>query len=391
MAHALLGTRIVVAQTPDSVAARTARLALGFAVDTTAVPATWWGVDPALAARPAVVRFWRDYLVVRGDSVRRLALWSAADRRRMPDPDLALASAGYIQDANAVLVEAIPLLAGDPSRWVLRTVYVGGGTASRPGLLAMERVHVVREGARWALAHPSAVETAGWHRVRVGPFEYVVHPTLRFDSARAAETARWAEVTARRFGISNPAPITYYQLPDLEAAFRVMGLDWTITTDRVGGRANPRARIVLAADPRFGEAYRHEIVHVLLAPWIGEAPGFVGEGIAYWLGGARGQPFPATMRDLAAFLTRQPALGLRIILDEENQGASASARFPAAAAVFELAYRRGGDAAVRRLVDRMRQETPTLESVAVALGMAPIELDAGWRALVLSYAKVTAR
>lgn len=391
LAHIPLGARIVHAQTPNSVAVGKSRLALGFAVDTTAGPATWWGVDAALAARPAVVRLWRDYLAVRGDSIRRPALWSAADRRRTPDPDLALASADYIQGANAVLIEALPLVAGDSSRWVLRTVYVGGGTAARPGLLAMERVHVVRDGTRWVLAHPSAIETAGWHRARVGALEYVVHPSLRFDAARAAETARWVETIAQRFGIPSPAPITYYQLPDLEAAFRVMGLDWTLTTDRVGGRANPQARIVLAADTRFGEAYRHEIAHVLLDSWIGDASVFVGEGIAYWLGGARGQPFAAMMRDLAAFLTRHPTLALGAFLREEQPGAVASARLPAAAAVFEMAYRRGGDTAVRRLVDRTRQVPPTLDSVAAALGMTPPELDARWRALVLSYAGTPVR
>ena len=298
----------------DSTAVPSGRLALGFAVDTTVVPATWWGVDPALSARPAVVRLWRDYLAVRGDRARRTAFWSAADRSRAPDPDLALGSEGYIVGANAVLVEALPIVPGDSTRWVLRTMYVGGGTAARPGLLAMERVHVVREGGQWVLAHPSTVETAGWRRVRVGRLDYVVHPALAFDSARAAETAEWVDQTAQRFEIANPASITYYQVPDLQAASRVMGLDWALSSDRVGGRANPAARVVLAADPRFGEAYRHEIAHVLLAPWLGEVTSFAGEGLAYWLGGARGRTFPGLMRNLEEFLTREPAVRLGTIM-----------------------------------------------------------------------------
>jgi hypothetical protein len=372
------------AQTQDG-GARASRLSLGFAVDTTVAPATWWGVDPALAARPAVVRLWRDYLAVRADSARRLAFWSDADRRSTPDPDLAFASASYVAEVGAVLVEAVPLVAGDSSRWVLRTVRVGGGTAARPGLFAMERVHVVREGDRWALSHPSLVETADWHRVRIGPLQYVVHPSLQFDAARAAEAARWVDATARRFGIVDPAPITYYQLPNMEAASRVTGLDWEMTTDRVGGRGNARARVVLAADPRFGEAYLHELAHVLLAPWVGGASQFVSEGVAYWLGGARGQPFPAMMRDLAAFLDRHPGLELRAILEAEGQGTAASVQLPAAAALFELAHRRGGDAAVRRLVDATRAGVPTIETVTAALGLAPAELEVAWRGLVAGY------
>src|SRR5215216_7702846 len=90
-AHVVLGARPSRAQSADSVAARPSHLSLGFAVDTTMAPDGWWGVDAALAARPAVVRFWRDYLAVRGDSARRPAFWSADDRRRGPDPDLARA------------------------------------------------------------------------------------------------------------------------------------------------------------------------------------------------------------------------------------------------------------------------------------------------------------
>ncbi len=387
----LLDAPTACAQARAATAARASRLALGFAVDTTVTPATWWGVDRAMAARPAVVRLWRDYLAVRGDSVRRAAFWSMADRRRMTDPDLALASEGYIVNVNAVLVEALPLVAGDSSRWVLRTVYVGGGTTTRPGLLAMERVHVVREGERWALTHPSTLETVGWRRAHVGRLEYVLHPDIHFDSARAAETARWLDSTALRFGIADPAPITYYQLPDLQAAARVMGLDWALTTDRVGGRANPRARVVFAADPRFGEAYRHEIAHVLLASWLGEPSAFVGEGIAYWLGGARGQPFPAMMRDLAAYLTTHPDVRLRSLLGKERLGAVASARLPAAAAVFELAQRRDGDAGVRHLVEATRRGTPSAETLAASLGLTPAELETRWRALVISYARTAER
>ncbi len=380
-----LGGPVACAQDAGGGAERSSRLTLGFAVDTTVTPESWWGVDPALAVRAEVVRLWRDYLAVRQDSTRRVAFWSAADRERAPDPDLALASASYIADADAVLIEALPLVAGDSSRWVLRTVYTSGGTIARPGLLAMERMHVVHEGGRWVLAHPGVVETAGWRRERVGQIDYVVHPALGFDTRRAQETARWLDATAHRFGVSDARRITYYLVPDVQAALQLTGLEWAISADRSGGRANPRARIVFAADPRFGEAYLHELTHVLLAPWLGDASAFVGEGIAYWLGGARGQTFPTMMQDLATFLARQPGLELRAVLEENGSGPIGSARLPAAAAVFELAHRRGGDAAVRRLVEETRAGQPGIEAVAGALGLTPPELESDWRALVLSF------
>lgn len=375
------------AHASDHAERSTPSLAMGFAVDTSTNPASTWGVDPALGARAGVVRFWRDYLEIRGDSVKRRAFWASVDRSDEADPDQILASEDYILDAHATLVEALPVDPGDSSRWMLRTAYVGTGTAQHPGLLAMERSIVVRDGARWALVHPRHIVTAGWRRERVGLLEYVVHPTLDFDITRARAAARWTEATARRFGITSPSPITYYQLPNMEAAFQVMGLDWALTTDRVGGRAHPAARVVFAADPRFGEQYHHEIAHVLLAPWLGQsASAFVGEGLAYWLGGARGKSFPVVMRELAAFLQTRPTLSLEAILTDETGEAAAGMLFPAAAALFEVAYRTGGDDAVRTLVEAMRSTAPSVTAISAALRMEPSKLSATWRELVLSYA-----
>jgi hypothetical protein len=288
--------------------------------------------------RPAVVRLWREYLAERGDGARRPAFWPAADRRRTPDPDPALAAEGYTAGASAQCHARV----GAPTRR-RRRVAVGAPHGIRrrrqsdaPGVLAMERVQAVREGDGLALHHPSGVETAGWRRARLDRLEYVVHPALRFNVRRTAETARRVEATARRFGVADRAPITYYQVPDLEAACRVMGLDWALSADRVGRRANPGARAVFAADPRFGEASRHEFAPVrrapvLHAPWLGGASAFVGEGIASWLGGARGRPFPEMTRDRVSVLARQPALGPVGILASDAAPAAASPRLPAAA------------------------------------------------------------
>ncbi len=372
------------AQDPPSETASQRRLVLGFAVDT--IASSRWGTDPALTALPGVVRTWRDYLLVRADPEKRTTFWSAADRERSPDPDLIVASESYIFEAHRVLLEALPLVTGDSSRWMLRTMYFQPGTAERPGLLAQERINVVREGTRWALSHPVADVTTDWARHVVGPIEYVVHPALQFNASRADATARWVDSTAQRFGLGDVAPITYYQVPHLAAAFSLMGLDWAITADRVGGRANPGARIVFAAHPCYGEAYRHELAHVLLAPLVKGRSSFTGEGMGYWLGGARGRSFPGMIRDVAGYLGRHPTMQLRAILEDRRNGDAASLRFPAAAVVFEIAYRRGGDAAVLQLIDQLGASEPTLGAIATALGMPAAELESTWQSVVRSMA-----
>jgi len=364
-------------------------LALGFAVDTTVVPDAWWGVDPARRVLPAVVRAWRDYLLVRHDPVRRAAMWTSTDRSRAADPDPILASESYLLDGTPLLVEALPIEAGDASRWVLRTLYVGGGSAEHPGVLGMERVHLVREtGAdgrpRWAMSSVTATETAAWYRTRVGLLEYVVHPSLRFDAQRAAATAAWAQRLNRRFGIGDERPVTYYQAPNLQDALRVFGLELALSADRVGGRASPASRIVVAADPRYAEAYHHELVHVLLHPMVGARPAFVSEGIAYWLGGARGRDFAGMMQELNRHLDAHGNLDLAGILSGGGMGAGASVQLPAAAAIFELAFRSGGDRRVRQLIDAIDAE-PTVAQIAAVLGTTPARLGADWRMLVRGF------
>ena len=256
----------------------------------------------------------------------------------------------------------------------------------------MERVHIVRERdagghVRWALASPTPIETAGWRHARVGRIEYVVHPALRFNPARAAETARWADALSRRFKVTDSALVTYYQVPDLQAGFHALGLDLALSADRVGGRANPLARVVVAADPRYAEAYYHELVHVLLHPVVGGRSAFVGEGMAYWLGGARGQSFHGIMRELAGFLAARPGVTLEMILATDGDGATGSARLPSAAGVFGLVHRQGGDVAVRRLIDALGTAEPSVSDLAHAIGITSAQLESNWRSLVISFAR----
>ena len=61
-----------------------------------------------------------------------------------------------------------------------------------------------------------------------------------------------------------------------------MGIDWTLSVDRVGGRAHPAAHLVIAADPRYVEEYRHELAHVLTDQRLQGAPLWMHEGVAVW-------------------------------------------------------------------------------------------------------------
>jgi hypothetical protein len=366
-------------------------LTLGFAVDTTATPANWWGVDPARAVLPDVVRFWRDYLIIRHDSLKRRGHWVPDNAETGVDADPVPVVAPYLLSARPQLVEALPAQSGNPSRWILRTIYATG-PAMQPAYMAFERSHIVgvRDGQgswQWKLEDPAVTETVNWPRHRIGLLHYVVHPSIAFNADKAHATARWVDSTLQRFGLEPPGPITYYQVPDLEAGFRISGFQWLLGADRVGGRASSMSATVLAADPRYGEAYLHEISHVLLAPLVSGRSTFVVEGLAYWLGGARGSDFVGMIRSGSTFLIRNPNITLDEIFSNRAQSAAASMGLPVAASFFELIHRRGGDRAVLDVIEKLGTGEPTMDRLAQAVGISTSEMIAQWQQLLLQYTR----
>jgi hypothetical protein len=84
---------------------------------------------------------------------------------------------------------------------------------------------------------------------------------------------------------------------------------WSAAEQRRWPNYDPSAtnRMVLTGDGAGGEAYRHELVHIVLQPLHTERThALIGEGIATWLGGSLGSDFPALMREHAAFLRAHP-------------------------------------------------------------------------------------
>ena len=57
-------------------------------------------------------------------------------------------------------------------------------------------------------------------------------------------------------------------------------------------------------------------------------------------------------------------------------------RFPAAAVLFELAFQRAGDAGVRAFIRSLGSQDVTLERLAIALRMAPSDVEAQFQAVL---------
>lgn len=113
--------------------------------------------------------------------------------------------------------------------------------------------------------------TRAWARRSVGRLEFRYAPDQRPDPARAAAAARFVDSVAALFAVPAPSRVTYLVTASPDAYFRALGLDFFILPDGPGpgtggqGGMVPGTTegLVLAGDPTQGEAYRHELTHVV--------------------------------------------------------------------------------------------------------------------------------
>src|SRR5439155_3990697 len=66
-----------------------------------------------------------------------------------------------------------------------------------------------------------------------------------------------------------------------------------------------------------GEAYRHELAHIILAPEVGRrtAP-LLAEGLMTWTGGSAGLDYPHLLPGLARYLAAHPGLSLEAVMED---------------------------------------------------------------------------
>jgi len=345
-------------------------------------------VDTAGGPRPALLALWRAYLAAGPDRYEPAPQWSDAEQRRWRVYDL---TTPWVYGSAPDRPRPTPLLVGlDPvapereDAFVLRTLYSTRDSATGAVLpVALARTYAVRERGRWVLANALPRLTAGWPRARRGAITFVYAPTHRFDDARARRSAAFVDSLARAMGVARPAAVEFYVADRPEELARIVGLDLALP-ETANGRAYPANVLVLSGLPAYGEWYPHELAHLVMTPLTFrlETATNVDEGLAMWLGGSKGKPFPVLMRELAADLAAHPARGLDSLLGPGAHTDSTGMR--AGAALAALAHARGGVAAVKAVLSPARTAAGPDHLVAAerALGLDRAALRAAWRATV---------
>jgi hypothetical protein len=142
--------------------------------------------------------------------------------------------------------------------------------------------------------------------------------------------------------------------------------------------------MILSGLPVYGEWYPHELTHLVLAGWLAEREvfGTMDEGMAHWLGGSTGRPFPVLMSELSRELSTRPSLTLDSLLGPGHRSDSLANR--AAAALLAFANERGGVNAVKSVLTprKVPRGLDHLSAAADALGLRGSALEAAWRAFI---------
>jgi hypothetical protein len=179
---------------------------------------------------------------------------------------------------------------------------------AKPLPYAVCRVYALRAAGRWVLANALGQLTRQWQQTRIGSITFVYPPTPRFNRARGGHSASFVDSVASAFGAGRSKPIEFYVADSQEDMFRLLGLD--VLPNHPPGLAYTTHRLIFGGSPIYGEWYPHELTHMALdslsKSW--RTPFALDEGLAMWLGGSRGNDFPALMRNLAGELQGRPSI-----------------------------------------------------------------------------------
>jgi hypothetical protein len=280
-----------------------------------------FGVDTAAADVGDIVRLVRAYLAKPDTSAASRVLWSRADPLDARWGDLARFYA--YQGFPATIAGVVSAAPGD-SVYVVKILHARADARQAVMPMAMQRVYAVKApGTRygWLLSNPLPRLTAAWQRHEAGMITFHYAPGQQVDTAGASRTVRFVDSVSTMFGVPSPSRIDYYSTASPDEYFRALGLDFYLLPSgrgsATGGNAITEAGIVLSGDPSQGEAYLHEVAHLVLRDRFGGGA-VLGEGIPTWLAGSKGRDAQALFRILAEYQRTHADVRLASVLEGDE-------------------------------------------------------------------------
>jgi hypothetical protein len=339
--------------------------------------------DPQRSAVHGAWLVWRDYLQARIRGEGRADLWVPDERARWPEYDLTGFQAYQsFARATVTVLSILPPTPESADTLVIRTLFtrvVRDSANDVRGIkpISLTRVYAVRTPAGWRLSNAFSRLTSGWSTVQEGPIRFLYSPTTKPSADRRRAARQFADSLAGAHQLPSPAGLLYVVTASGEEAYQAMGFDFAVVGSFAAGKAFPSNRIIVSGDPALGEAYFHELAHMVFEPIapVGSVPWLVSEGLAVWAGGGFDQTYAEARMTYAAALKSRDDVTLDMVVD--GRAADVGDVRVGGAVLCELLFEHGG---VQGLRTFLAQASSNLRSAAeAATKRAWTEIAAEWR------------
>ncbi len=341
-------------------------------------------VDTSIAEVKEVLDLWLRYLDSSPDSAYDNPHWNQEERKAYGPGEFDFTGRLMYQmpasDLVRIFKPVILSIEKENDRYAIRTLFYGDkleGYMARSNPWAITRVHAIRDHGSWKLANALPTLTAEWRKERVGRITYIFPHDHTLDTTLAQRSNDFCDSVGNLLG-REWAPFEYYITHSPDELGRILGFDFFFAGYTSGLSMNSQRKILAG----FGsEWYPHEFVHMVAGTIRNR---MIDEGLATWIGGSGRRVFPDMAKDLGECLSGINSVRFSDVFNQE-WGWQCAAFYTTGAILVDQAYKRGGMAAVRRLMSAPDDEREFVAFLSSELGVAPDDFDAAWRAMVARY------
>lgn len=331
-------------------------------------------VDTTDVEKRAVVALWIKYLSSQPDSIYDNPSWNTAEKKKYRDFDFTRKII-YQWPSEQLLNYYKPTILSvekEGDYYAIKTLFYAYEVeepykGSNPWCIT--KLYAVKENNNWKLKNAFSILTQLWPRKTVGNITFIYSPEHRFNSDLANKANNFCDSIVAKFQLSRWTPFEVYVAKNPDEMGKLLGFDFYFAGYTTGMGMND-ARIVWSGFD--SEWYPHEFVHLLVDSK--ERHGLVDEGFATWLGGAMAKTFNENAKRLAQEWAKNDTITFDHILNKK-WGWTFAAYYTTGAVICKLVHERGGNAALKTLLDTPSANDKLIQTVCQLLNIQSHELD----------------
>lgn len=341
-------------------------------------------VDTSNSEIRQIANLWINYLNSQPDSLYDNPYWNKAEKLKFKNFDF---SARYLyQFSSKQLLRyykpTILSIEKESDHYEIRTIFSADGMQQvnqNSNLWCITNLYAVKEDGEWKLKNALPFITENWNRRRIGKITFVYPPHHKFNDAMAKKANEFCNEISNEFLFADWTPFEFYITDTPDEMGRLLNFDFFYAGYTTGIGMNDN-RILFSG--MGSEYYPHEFVHLLIPN--GKRHGMIEEGFATWKGGQGGKTFEESVRLLAGELVKNDTVTFSDVLEGE-WGWQYASFYTTGAILLNSAYRKGGLAAIKILLDVPNDNAKLMETVCKLFEIDEGDIDRFWRNEVMNF------